>query len=91
MLACGEAWGLPAKERVEVTLAVRHAKDQHILASHAVQDDIGIDGEGSPATAQVVTGTAYLRVVGNQFKPLGDGVNLRRSAISTLPLSVAMY
>jgi hypothetical protein len=65
-----------AKERVEVAAAVCHARDQNVRAFYPVQDDIVLNGEGSPARAQVVTSAAYLRLAGKEFEPLGDSVNL---------------
>ena len=69
---------LMPEQRLNVTAAAKHAKNEHVLFPKAVDDEVLTHGEASQAGAQVLlAGTSYIGMAVE---------STRRSAMSRLPL-----
>jgi hypothetical protein len=83
-------WKAPlAKQLFRIPAAVHHAKNEHLLILHKVDDDILTDRKTTQANAKIVVArTSQVWIAGQQQKPLRDGINEPVGG-STLPLSMA--
>lgn len=81
--------GSPQK-RLNVAATSDNMQDLHLLAFNAVDDDVLANGKGSQSGSQVENAAAaYTRMPGEQ-KNRSVMESISRSAMSKLPLLVAM-
>lgn len=81
---------LRPKQRFHIAATVRYMKNHHVLACDAVDDDVFADRETPQARMQILVAAAADVGWRASRKKWSVMESLRRSATSTLPLSVAM-
>ena len=81
---------LESEQGFNVSATVCDTEDHHVVVYDAIDDDIIVDGKAPKATPEfAVSAAAQVRMIGQQEKSRVIAV-IWRSAIATLPLSVAM-
>jgi hypothetical protein len=75
------------QHRIDIPAAPKNMKNQNVLASDAIDDDVFADGKTAEARPQIFIAVASnVRVAGKKISAMES---TSRSAISTLPFSLA--